>query len=65
MVKALKELRLDKKRFILTVDKGMAIVVLYRYDYIIKAMDLLAEGDTYRPEALAGIAQLVEQQTFM
>ena len=46
-LKALKELRLDTNRLILTVDKGVALVVVDKDDYIKKAEDLLKEN-TYR-----------------
>ena len=40
---ALSQLRRDKDRVILTVDKGVAMVVMDREDYINKAKDLLAQ----------------------
>ena len=46
--KALKELRQDKDRVILTVDKGVATRVLDKHDYIHKVQVLLAQRDTYR-----------------
>ena len=39
--KALHQLRKDKDRIILTADKGVAMVVLDKEDYINKAKDLL------------------------
>ena len=43
-----KEFRKDKDRIIITVNKGVAMVVLDRQDYIRKAKDLLAQRYTYR-----------------
>ena len=45
--KALRELKKDNKRLILTADKGVALVVMDKADYIKKAEDLLKE-DTYK-----------------
>ena len=45
--KALKHPRQDKDRIILTADKGVALVVLDRRDYVNKAMYLLANRDTF------------------
>ena len=45
---ALKELKEDKSRVILTADKEMAKVVLYKQDYTNKAHDLPAQRDIYR-----------------
>ena len=47
--KVLKELKQDKDRVILTVDKGMALIVVDRQEYISKTMGLLGGKDTYRP----------------
>ena len=47
--KALKELREDQFRVILTLDKRVAMVVLDEQDYINKAHDLLTQKDTYNP----------------
>ena len=47
--KALKELRQDKGRVIITVDKEVAMVVLDSKYYINIAKDLLVQGGTYRP----------------
>ena len=41
--KALLELRKDSNRTILTADKGVAMVVMDRKDYIDKANNLLAQ----------------------
>ena len=41
--KALKELKMDKNRLILTADKGVALVVIDKAEYIKKAEDLLKE----------------------
>ena len=46
-LKAMKELKLDTNRLILTVDKGVALVVLDKEDYIKKAEELL-EDNTYK-----------------
>ena len=43
----MKELKLDTNRLILTADKGVALVVLDKEDYINKAEDLL-EDNTYK-----------------
>ena len=43
----MKELKLDTNRLILTADKGVALVVLDKEDYIKKAEDLL-EDNTYK-----------------
>ena len=45
---ALKELKQGKSSIILTVDKGVAVVVLDKQVYINKAWDPLAQRDTYR-----------------
>ena len=47
--KAFKDLGQNKDGVMLTVDKGVAMVVLDRQDCISKDMDLLADRDTYRP----------------
>ena len=44
----LAQLKKDKDRAILTVDKGVAMVVIDKEDYINKAQELLAQP-TYRP----------------
>ena len=46
-LKALKELKLDNNRLILTADKGVALVVIDKDEYIKKAEDLLKEK-TYK-----------------
>ena len=46
-LKAMKELKLDTNRLILTVDRGVALVVIDKEDYIKKAEDLL-EDNTYK-----------------
>ena len=43
-LKALKELKLDNNRLILTADKGVALVVIDKQDYVKKAEDLLQES---------------------
>ena len=45
--KAIQELRKDQEKIILTTDKGVAMVVLDKDDYIRKSEDLLKQ-DTYR-----------------
>ena len=45
--KAMQELRKDQGKIILTVDKGVAMVVLEKEDYIRKSEDLLKQN-TYR-----------------
>ena len=49
-LKAMKELKQDTNRLILTVDKGVALVVLDKEDHIKKAQDLLEEN-TYKKNA--------------
>ena len=39
--KAFKELKMDKSRIILTADKGVALVIMNKADYIWKAEELL------------------------
>ena len=46
-LKALKELKLDNNRLILTADKGVALVVIDKEEYIKKTEDLLKEN-TYK-----------------
>ena len=41
--KALKELREDKERMVLTADKGVAMVVMDRKEYVEKVEGLLAQ----------------------
>ena len=48
-VKALKQLKSDKGHIILTADKGVALVVMDRSDYIKKMKELLEDTNTYRP----------------
>ena len=43
-LKALKELKPDNNRLILTADKGVALVVIDKQEYIKKAEDLLQES---------------------
>ena len=43
-LKALKELKMDNNRLILTADKGVALVVIYKQEYIKKVEDLLQES---------------------
>ena len=46
--KAIKELREDQSRVILTADKGVAMVIMDKKDYMEKALSLLADSNTYR-----------------
>ena len=46
--RAVKKLKYDKCRVILAADKRVAVVVLDKQEYINKALDLLAQRDTYR-----------------
>ena len=48
-VKALKQLKLEKNQMVLITDKGVAMVVLNRHDYIKKARALLDDSNTYKP----------------
>ena len=45
---AIKELKADKERIVLTADKGIALVVMDRSDYIRKANELLQDPSTYK-----------------
>ena len=47
--RAIRELRLDQSSIICTADKGVAMIVMDRQDYVNKAKELLADQDTYRP----------------
>ena len=47
--RAIKELRTDKEHLILTADKGVALVVMDKKDYIQKMKQLLNDNNTYRP----------------
>ena len=47
-VQELTELKKDQSRVILTVDKGVAIVVMDREEYNKKAQELLEDGGTYK-----------------
>ena len=44
---AIKQLKADKNRVILTADKGVALVILEKKDYIEKAKQLLEDTNTY------------------
>ena len=44
---AIKQLKADKDRIILTADKGIALVILEKKDYIKKAKQLLQDTNTY------------------
>ena len=45
--RALKELKMDKNRLIFTADKGVALVVINKADYIEKTEELLKK-ETYK-----------------
>ena len=45
---ALKQLQTDKNCMVLTADKGVALVVIDRVDYIKKAKEILEDTNTYR-----------------
>ena len=45
---AITQLKPDKDQMILTIDKGMVLVVMDRKEYIRKARDLLDDTNTYR-----------------
>ena len=45
---AMKQLKADKSRMVLTADKGVALVVIDTADYIRKAKDILEDTNTYR-----------------
>ena len=47
--RAIKDLRTDKEHLILTADKGVALVVMDKKDYIQKMKQLLDDNNTYRP----------------
>ena len=47
-ITAIKQLKADKERIIQTADKGIALVVMDRSDYIKKANELLQDLNTYR-----------------
>ena len=47
-ITAIKKLKADKERIILTADKGVALVVMDRSDYIKKAKELLQDSNTYK-----------------
>ena len=47
--KTLKQLKTDKDHIIITADKGVALVVIDRQEYIKKAKILLEDTNTYRP----------------
>ena len=46
--KAIKELREDQTRIVLTVDKGVAMVIMDKQQYMDKATALLQDTNTYR-----------------
>ena len=46
--RAIKELREDQSRIVLTVDKGVAMVIMDKQQYMGKATALLQDTNTYR-----------------
>ena len=46
--KAIKELRADKDCLVVTTEKGVALVVIDKKDYILKMNQLLEDKNTYR-----------------
>ena len=46
--KAIKELRSDKECLVVTADKGVALVVLDKKEYILEMNQLLEDKNTYR-----------------
>ena len=46
--KAIKELRVDQSRIVLTADKGVAMVIMDKQQYMDKATALLQDTNTYR-----------------
>ena len=47
--KAIKELGKGNSMVVLTVDKGVTIVVMDKHNYLSMAQDVLADRDTYQP----------------
>ena len=47
-MKALKQLKLGKSQMVLTADKGVAMVVMNRHDYLKKARALPDDTNTYK-----------------
>ena len=47
--RAMKELKSDRDHIILTADKGVALIVMDKSDYIRKMTELLEDTKTYRP----------------
>ena len=45
---AIKQLKADKERIILTADKGVVLVIMDQIDYIEKAKELLQDPNTYK-----------------
>ena len=48
MHKALTELKQDNSKVVLTVDKGVAMVIMDQQDYLNKAQALLQDTNTYK-----------------
>ena len=47
-IQALVELKRDSSKVIITADKGVALVIMDKPDYITKAQDLLEDKKTYK-----------------
>ena len=56
--KAIKEFRKDSSRVILTANKGVAMVVVDRQDYLNNTQDLLEDRKTYRPITMEPMSRL-------
>ena len=48
VIEAMKQLKADKSHMVLTADKGVALVVIDKIDYIKKAKEVLQDTRTYR-----------------
>ena len=59
--KAIKELREDSSRVILTADKGVAKVVMDRQDFLNKAQHLLDDMEAYRPITMDPTSRLTNK----
>ena len=61
-IEAMKQLKADNSHMVLTADKGVALVVIDKIDYIRKAKELLQDTSTYRT-IQGGSYQQIEEQT--
>ena len=59
--RALTELKKDNYRVVLTVDKGVAMVIMDQQDYINKAQSLLQDTNTYKVLPKDPTSQLKKQ----